>query len=389
MKKIGLFRGQALYDVLPIEIDELATAFRDLGHDVQVVDLFAPDVNEQFKRVLSPPADFIFAFNGMGSGIRVGNQSAFDACRVLYMTLLVDHPMYIHDRVFPDVRHFQVFCIDRTHPVFLDRLFGGRVRARFFPHGGSQAAVPGRPFAERDVDVLFAGSYYDFEAQRSGWKRLPGDAVKLMETLAAVLLTAPERAQFDGIMEFWQSQGRVPDDALFREMVKLLPSVDKFVSGYRRLSALKQLADAGIRVCVCGDGWDRSPLRGAPTFTFEAPRIYPDLLALMTRSKVVLNLLPNFPDGSHERVFSAMLNGAVSVSTHSRFLAETFMEGEDVLFYRWDRLAELPAIVSQVLAQPERWKALAAAGQAKARAGHTWRHRAEQLITLADAVRKD
>jgi spore maturation protein CgeB len=100
----------------------------------------------------------------------------------------------------------------------------------------------------------------------------------------------------------------------------------------------------------------------------------------MRKSKIVLNTI--MVPGSHERVFSAMLNGAVVLSDSNQFYQDFFKDGEDLLLYRWTQIDKLPGIIKEALSSPEKLAQIAAAGQQKAMAEHTWEKRAEMLLGM-------
>jgi spore maturation protein CgeB len=105
-------------------------------------------------------------------------------------------------------------------------------------------------------------------------------------------------------------------------------------------------------------------------------------LALMGKSKIVLNQMAWFKDGASERIFNAMLQGAVSVTDDSLYLREILKDGEDVVFYSLSELERLPVLVSDLLRHPDRMRQIADAGYRTAKEGHTWEHRAGQLAEM-------
>src|SRR5690606_37253109 len=121
------------------------------------------------------------------------------------------------------------------------------------------------------------------------------------------------------------------DPELTRKLFKILPLADKYIRMKRRMDCLGVLAKNGVRIKVFGNGWDKAPF--ASGLEIHKAVSFLELLALIGRTKIVLNILPLFSDGSHERVFSAMLNGAVAITDQNRYYETEFKENTNIVMY--------------------------------------------------------
>lgn len=101
---------------------------------------------------------------------------------------------------------------------------------------------------------------------------------------------------------------------------------------------------------------------------------------IMKSAKIVLNVMPGFKDGSHDRILSAMLAKSVCLTDKSKYLMEEFKDGEDIAFYSLSELTKLPDIVRDLLSDEERLKEIAENGYKKAVENHTWEKRARQIL---------
>jgi spore maturation protein CgeB len=149
------------------------------------------------------------------------------------------------------------------------------------------------------------------------------------------------------------------------------------------MKILSELDKSGLKTTIYGNNWPegifkKHSINGAVGFN--------DILKLMTRSKIVLNI-GNYPDGSHERVFSAMLNGALMLSDYNSYLAEIFEEDKEIAFYRWLDLEVLPEKTAYLLSHPEKMKEIALKGKRKAEKEHTWKSRAESLLKIVNGFK--
>ena len=109
---------------------------------------------------------------------------------------------------------------------------------------------------------------------------------------------------------------------------------------------------------------------------------YLESLDIMADSKIVLNMMPEFKRGTHDRVVCAMCNGAVALTDPSTYYETEFTDGEDIVFYDMANLEELPRIVNDILSDEEKAGSIALNGQKKALLDHTWKNSADELIRM-------
>lgn len=106
----------------------------------------------------------------------------------------------------------------------------------------------------------------------------------------------------------------------------------------------------------------------------------------MQDAKIVLSTMTWFKDGTHDRVFNGMLQGAVAVTDSSGYMKEEFGgykepkgREEELLFFELEELDKLPVQIQELLSDPKRAQQIANRGYQKAKQFHTWRARAIEL----------
>lgn len=160
-----------------------------------------------------------------------------------------------------------------------------------------------------------------------------------------------------------------------------MPLADLYLRMKRRKECLEVLAEAGLKIKVFGNGWAKTSF--AENFEIHPAVKFDELLKLVAKSKIVLNIVPSFVEGSHERVFTAMLNGAVALTDRNKYYEKEFKEGSNIVFYSWDNLTELPDRLNDLLCDQERLNFIAAEGKKVALQKHTWTVRALALLEMA------
>ncbi len=111
---------------------------------------------------------------------------------------------------------------------------------------------------------------------------------------------------------------------------------------------------------------------------------FDETIPLMADAKIVLNVMPWFKSGVHDRVYSAMLNQSVSLTDSSEFLDRTLTDGKEALLFSLEHLEELPAKVKKYLDNPQELQRIASRGYEYAKDTQTWQYRAEQLMELME-----
>ena len=130
---------------------------------------------------------------------------------------------------------------------------------------------------------------------------------------------------------------------------------------------------------VYGNGWPALADR-YPSFKYGGVGSFEETLHLLRRTRVVLNTNNGFVAGGHERVFTAMCAGAAVFSDASRYYADAFKEGREIVTFAWNRLAEAPAQLQALVDDVPRAAKIARAGHARAMAEHRWSDRATRLV---------
>ena len=90
--------------------------------------------------------------------------------------------------------------------------------------------------------------------------------------------------------------------------------------------------------------------------------------------------MPNFKSGSHDRVFSAQLNGAVSLTDPTTLLLREYKDKDNILFYDLNNIDRVASIVDSQLNDMTSLKKIAQAGSEIASRHHTWANISDYLI---------
>lgn len=378
--KILILKDQSRYNVLRIFSDTLASAFKNMGNDVDIFDGAAEDVTAQLQHTKLQNYNLVFSFNAIlidSCEIILNNQDT------LFWSFLVDHPYYHHMRLLvPHTNHI-VSCIDHAHVQYLKQYYPNIKASYYMPHGGNIPSTQIKDFNDRKYNVVFLGSYSDTQPLETFIDSLP-DLVKMIinqviENYYTVWTEPLENLYTHEFNKYHLDLSKEEFPAFMHEIVY----IDQYIRAINRELILNTLTANGIVVDVFGANWECYECPNSENLHIHGHINYTEALDVMCNSKLVLNPLPLFTNGSHERVFTSMLCGALCVSEQNMYLSKEFTDGVDIAFFQMHNLPQLPKIIQALLKHPIEAAAIAKKGHTIAAKNHTWKKRAADILEIA------
>lgn len=374
-KRITVFMGGRI-PVLNYLAEQYALSLENLGHIVFRYD--KSNMEQSYvalKNFRENGLDASIVFNNIGFQMFLSSgKSLWDLWNIPCYNIIVDHPMYYADTLDHAPENGTVVCVDRNHTSYIERFYPTVRRTLFLPTAGEclKSFSDLKPFSERPIDVLFIGTYKyddslhydDFSLQLS--EEMIRHSDRTFESTVEHCLKANHLSLSDLELKYFIQQHRL---------------VDKNTGALFRAEILRVLVNAGINVTVYGDHFEKTTLCEHPNFLYKGRCSTEEGIQLMEESKIVLNQLAWFKAGSSERIYEAMLQGAVALTDDSTYLRETFIDNVDIKFYSLKHLHALPDIVRTILSNPEQMEALRINAYQKAVKYHTWLQRTETLLT--------
>ena len=380
--KILFVMGTSQYDSTVVFMMEMAEQMQAAGWQIDRLDGRVEDgYEEQRASIIKNSYDVIFTINGM----LLEEDSELGAIllqnrNVIYCTYLMDHPLVHYQRLQTDYPYVFVLSPDRHHTAYTDQYLPNIWGTAFLPHAGCQSQTEILPYGERSIDLSFMGSYVSLDQIRKEMDQYPKEMSLLMKETANLLTQEPERSLEEGIRICFDRYGISLQDQDMPAIAAEFRIVDRYIRSYFRDAVIRTLVEGGICVDIYGDGWEQFKTEARDCLRVHPPLSYLDSLTVIGNSKISLNVMPWFKDGSHDRVFTAMLNGAICLTDGSGYLEEQFQETENIYFYSLKGLKYLPAKIKKILDHPEQSKRVAENGRALAQRQHTWACRAEEVM---------
>lgn len=301
--------------------------------------------------------------------------------------LEIPHWMYLVDPVIYELDVLRspftiLSCVDRNDCRTVQSF--GRENVFFCPHAIEKDWIK---HEEKPFDVVFLGSCYDPDGLRDYFKKsLSKQLCEVIEEAAEKTLSSPKATFTQALLQSLTSHGLSPGEVNFSTLAYL---VDTYARGVERLAMIRSIHNANVHV-FGNKAW----LPGIETAdwshylsTQKNVRVYPavnyaDSMQILSRSKICLNSMPFFKDGSHERIFTGIACGSFPVSSRSLFIEEQFTEGKEIAFFELSQLNQMDDLIDSWLGNEKKRLQAISKGQEKILQSHTWDHRATLALKV-------
>jgi len=339
---------------------------------------------EKFISFIQKPVTAAIGFGDMGLCFEDENKvSYWDKYHIPYINMMMDHPFHLGKAMEHAADNTILLCPDKNHVNYIRRFYKNIRMAEFLPHAGKETNVPKQLLLDRKIDVLYAGglSRGVVENMIPDLKKFKDfDGEDLMETVLSNLVKHPATTTEAAIEQYLIQHGIFYSEVQLAQTIRELRFLDMYITSMFREMTIRLLVENGIKVTLYGTGWEVCDWIHHPNLDYEG--IVPAQMVpiLMQESKIVLNTMTWFKDGSHDRIFNGMLAKAVVVSDSSIYLKETLKDGEEIMFFELDHLKELPDQIHALLKDEEKLVALSEHGYRRAKQEHTWENRLDTIL---------
>lgn len=408
MKKIILTVGGV--ETLEYFARQMGAEFERMGYGIFYFDLKNAEANaKKVRKFIKVGETALVTFNFQGlekeEGVyREREGYLWEEYQMPCYNIAADHPYFYHDRLRDLPKKYYHISIDRKQQQYFEKFYPEFVSCGFLPLAGTRIeSVPEETIAKigeekttketdkvgerygqngrkkRTMDVIMTGNYTELpffepyihwinEEYAAFYRGIIDDL--LVRTNCTVEEVALEHCE--------REMGENSTEDLRGALHKMI-FIDMYVRNYWRGKAVATLVDAGIKVDVVGNGWEKLPVQHPENLILHPQTDSLTCLEMLQEAKVSLNVMPWFKDGAHDRVFNSVLNGAVCVTDTSKYLCEELEEGQGVCYYDLSHIEELPDKVKRFLVDEKLREQYLAAGMPIIEEKHTWAVRAKKI----------
>lgn len=374
--------------------NEIADAFEATANNVVRIYIEKQEDRQlAYDLMRAGEVEFSVGLNNCVSGIYTSpGETMYKNLDAPYVSILLDAPYNrTVDNIGFDCKNHFLCLLDKSHLGIAKKLYPQKkfYGEMFLPLGGISGSNEDEIFSrERPYDVVVSASSFSNGNPVRFWHEDIADKkfVRILDDVADYLLAEPVSVA-QGFKYVLNDRG-LYDEAFMNAMLPYYFKVFRYIKTVRRAKSIELLVKNDICVDIFGDGWENIPIvrdNIGGCVRLHKGTSYQEALNLMAQAKVVFQDQAEFNNGAHDRVFSAMLSGAVVVSEYSSYLDKEFSNGKDIFMYDWKNGLSQVNIIKELLNDESKRLSAAVSAYGKANRRHRWVNRA-QSITEAMAI---
>ena len=361
--------------LISYNMNQIVEAYQQLGWQV-----IKSNPNADLYQLLQQGIDRLFVINNVGWIANMGDstRNVWEQLGIPSINFILDHPMYYDDTLCQAPGNGTLLCVDENHVQYVKRFYSNINNCYFMPLAGdNKLAGIERGWNDREIEVLYVGGYKG-SLERS---LLPDGGEQILESV----LQNRDCTVEEVVERELRDKGEFVNETQLLQEIQKYRKVDWHVMTYIRVEVVRALVRGGVNVTVYGGGWEAFEEFDNPHFIYKGRTSQEECLEHMKNSKIVLNVMPWFKRGTHDRVINAMLAGAVALTDGSSYMDEVFEQGKDYVVYDINHLEQLPEIIKNILSCDN--AEMRKRAYEKAIQQHRWIQRIEQLETRGNETR--
>lgn len=359
---------------------KLAEAMQRHGINTKIIDAQQETIGpETIQSIKKFAPDFTCSFNSFEP--MDDKHYLWDFLKIPHISFLVDPSFYSTKLI--NSPYSIISCVDRSDcEIIASNEFE---RVFFWPHA-VERELAAEKNEKRIYDVVLLGSCYDYESLRMAWRqRNPVALNKVLDDAIDLVFSNEQISLGYALAHAWQASQLDPQGVDFATLYYYF---DNYTRGKDRVELIRSIKNANVHIfgelaidnAVGVLGWDNY-LASCPNVTIHPSTLFGEGLEVIKRSKIILNSMPFFRDGTHERIFTGLACGCLPITSESKYLREQFIEGENLLFYHANKRDDVNGMIDDLLSNEEKRHEMAAKGREVVMQRHTWDQRVEELMT--------
>lgn len=296
----------------------------------------------------------------------------FDEVGVTVYQFLLDYPIYVENILGCGLKNYHALCMDRDYMAALKDFYSVTGNKSFFYPIPGKEGDKQNAWTNRSHDLVFVGFYSDYRDIMTAFDDCEDHIKQFAHDYFNTMINNMHLNHMDALKLTLDQRGIQYDNELLYRFFLQYGKAGRASRAYAREMMIKSLLDNGFTIDVYSDSWN-SPVWDKYDNLIVHDAINEDeYLELLGDTKISLNCLYGNKAGFTERHGNSMLNGAISLTDRTNYLAENFMNQEDIIFYDLDDMESLPEKVRWILNNPSKAENIAMNAKKKAQAQFTW-----------------
>ncbi len=380
LKRIDLFMPPfSDYSVLHHFTHKFYEALTRLGIHCRILEAKYHDPKPFLQQIFNDPPDCTLSFNGL-----LPDENGYffaDMIQIPHVACLTEPPTRFMELVKSPktiITSMDSSGVDFFHDLGVSNVF-------FMPHG-VEKNLKHPPEADRPLDLLMLSTCIDYEEIREEWKKnYPAALTRALEEAAEATLADQTTSHINAFIAAVNHHMERDEglDTNTIPYVAALIELDQYIRGKERVELIRAIKDHPVDIYGMGP-WNKF-VKGS-NIRIHTPVEFKEALQLMAKSKIVINSLPTTKHGTHTRVLSGAVSGAVSLTDDNPYMTHYYKDKEDILYYKYRDLSKVNQTIEDVLADDSKRIAIAHNGMKITLENHTWDHRASRLLKHLNSI---
>ena len=395
------------YSLMQSHMERLKAAFERNG--VSAETLKAPSSFEKAEMVLADALKkkrydaAIGIEDEIFKSAKTEDRFVFDEFHVPLFNWELDHPFerYMDYRDHPAGYH--VFCVDKNHCDLVQEIYPAVQSASFIPLPGfeSDTGKEGteEEYADREMDVILTASCFGTgRSDEDIGKYLDGvpEGTQLFIRLWSKLILENRNLPAEAVLKALLESGEFSIGTDYPAFASSLGEFGRLVVMHTRSRVreelVRHLMKTDIRIDLFGDGWD-DLIKDSdnPNLTLHRSISHSETGMLYQNGKILLNTMPWFKNGCHDRICTGLLNHIAVLTDTSRYLEEVYdfsPDKRELWKYDISHTEETADFIREMLKIPDELFLSAQRGNEKTRHWLSWDMAAETMIKIIESINR-
>ena len=372
------------YNSTRLFADMLAYGFKRAGAVVDIFDITKHGNIQKLEELKGENYDAVIDFNSKLPDLIMDNNDGkemyfLDSINGPFYNYFVDHPVYHHKFLAHKLKNYNVICIDENHAEYIRQFYPHIKNILVEPLGAIEAdninglmedmGISDKGIYSKGITdhrknaILFPGTYLDPVGYYEIIEAMPDNMKNGIKAVINIMENNPELT-YESAVRKYVLQKQAVNNGVNNTMYFM---ADIYMRAVTRQNVLEEFARAGAKLVICGEKYDESSLSQYENVKIIPQVSYVQSLYLMHNYRYVLNIMPLFKAGIHDRVINSMINGAVSISDSNSLMDRYFEKGSDYLCYDITDKKSIKKLVSDINNERADWKLISQNAYKKAK----------------------
>lgn len=383
---ILVYQGTFQYDVVNCFAEELAQEFEELGHRTTLYDIRRQiDLEEFIKVLIEENIELIISFNGIQALEIETIKKLIDKLDIIMGIVLVDHPFGHWRRIQMEKGKNTFICMyDEGYLHIVEDYIDNEIPIAQVCHGAIKIDTV---TSEKLYDVVVAGTIPELQQDIPELEAMPEGILKSIGKDLYIRAIEDYSIPLDVllndiIMDKGLRKQVFKENIDFQEaLAYIYLLVDVQVRNIMRHKVLQTMLEAGIKVDLFGN-CEVEHFKRFSNFTYHGSVGYKELLQEISKSKILVNDVKTFTNGSHERILSTMINKTLVLSNKNTYCNNDYMDQKSIVYYDVNNLETLINKIQYYLEHEADREKIVEAAYNITNQNHTWRNRACELESI-------